>query len=606
MGITESTPLQQREDFIEQFDEDPTYPWLPILEYVADRMPMGIVRTYDFDAVRTIVLEASRIPLMQVHDWRKRAMDAKSLDEQEIEFATALLQRDEHLDRMRYSYVPSLLRENTFWRIYFDRLYSRIKQHLTRDSDPLDKILANRELCAEVLSFSNQYVRDVASAVCCPHFVRNIKGADLYTYKKFNSEEERTLSVSYSEEIDPLHWSSCMVWLRSIDDDPEKLRQLEDWMKGRCKVTRHRLGDYYADCYEYYKRFFPENREKFEKMAFTVQVHGSVAEGQKSTVGEFDVLLLDRGEAALHHEELSVKYLLCEEWEKSGTGFNGFIGPHRTETMREKIEKMSRQAKLSQNTIAQEVLDEKFGKNSHDHVRAQCILKGWLFYPLDTCNPLASTDREVSGEKSDTKEGQDKGIVSADLHPGKDQCFMESSRIFSLQDAVQSKVLCTDELFPQLVLSSNHWHGWWCRSPRDIVKAFSFRKTIHRWMLVPKLMWGSFVRISGNEGGLPTHLQHKVEQRNNKVLFVDDKVDSEGNLESKAAVPPAVELLDDSQLIKAIEQHREEARVIKKHRRLRVLIAELVWNTYMNAWVEVTRGFCVEENWPEEEGNFKA
>ena len=97
----------------------------------------------------------------------------------------------------------------------------------------------------------------------------------------------------------------------------------------------------------------------------------------------------------------------------------------------------------------------------------------------------------------------------------------------------------------------------------------------------------------------------KSQQRNNKVLFVDDKVQHDRNVESKAAVLPAVQLLGDSQLITAIEQHRDEARAIKKHRRLRVLIAELVWNTYMNAWVEVTRGFCVEENWPEGKGNFK-
>jgi hypothetical protein len=596
MGITESSPLQRREDFIEQFDEDPTYPWLLILEYVADRMPMGIVRTYDFDAVRTIVLEASRVPLMEVHRWRTASVAARPLDPEEVEFATALLHRDENLDRMRYSYVPSLLSEEMFWTLYFDRLYSRVRQHLTRDSDASDKMLANSELVAEVLSFSNQHVRDIASSVCCPHFVRNFKGADIYTYQKYHKEDEITLTVSYSEEIDRLHWATCMVWLRSIDDDAKKIEGMERWFQSRCEV-RHRLGDYFADCYEYYKTFFPENQDKFEKMAFTVQVHGSVAQGQKSTVGEFDALLLEREKEVLHHEELSVKYLLCEEWERADVGFSAFIGPHRTETMRDKIEKMSRQAKLSQNGVAREILDEKFGKNSHDHVMAQCILKGWLFYPLNANNPLT-----VNAGKNNWKGGEIGGTQLLDVQ---EDTHIDGRRSY-LKGTFQSKATCTDASFPQLVLNSKHWHGWWTRSPRDIVKAFSFRNSSHRWLLVPKLRWGSFVRVSGKEGGLPLYLQAQAARRQNKVLLVDDKVGSEGiDGENHSRNPlPSVELLDDDQLVEAVEQYRAEALVSKKHRRLRVLIAELVWNTCLKAWVEVSRGFCVEENWPEEKAYF--
>ena len=114
------------------------------------------------------------------------------------------------------------------------------------------------------------------------------------------------------------------------------------------------------------------------------------------------------------------------------------------------------------------------------------------------------------------------------------------------------------------------------------------------------------MRVSGKEGGLPLYLQAQAARRQNKVLLVDDKVGSEGiDGENHSRNPlPSVELLDDDQLVEAVEQYRAEALVSKKHRRLRVLIAELVWNTCLKAWVEVSRGFCVEENWPEEKAYF--
>ena len=43
---------------------DPTYPWLPIIECVAETLPSGVVRKYNILAAKTIILSASRFPLI--------------------------------------------------------------------------------------------------------------------------------------------------------------------------------------------------------------------------------------------------------------------------------------------------------------------------------------------------------------------------------------------------------------------------------------------------------------------------------------------------------------------------------------------------------------
>ena len=131
MGIAESTPSSEVEEVVELYDDDPTYPWLPIIEYVADRLPNNFVRTYDFEAIREIVLEASIIPF-NINKMTNKTIP-KELDHDEIEFASAILQKDKKLKKMRYTYVPSIVEEDIFWTLYFDRLYSRIGEYLTRN-----------------------------------------------------------------------------------------------------------------------------------------------------------------------------------------------------------------------------------------------------------------------------------------------------------------------------------------------------------------------------------------------------------------------------------------------------------------------------------------
>ena len=98
MGIAESTPSSELEEVVELYDDDPTYPWLPIIEYVADRLPNNFVRTYDFEAIREIVLEASIIPF-NINKMTNKTIP-KELDRDEIEFASAILQKDKKLKKI--------------------------------------------------------------------------------------------------------------------------------------------------------------------------------------------------------------------------------------------------------------------------------------------------------------------------------------------------------------------------------------------------------------------------------------------------------------------------------------------------------------------------
>ena len=75
MGVAESTPSNV-DEVVNLYDGDPTYPWLPKLRQT--------LRTYDFEAIREIVLEISKIPF----DIGK--IIPKELDFEEIEFASAL------------------------------------------------------------------------------------------------------------------------------------------------------------------------------------------------------------------------------------------------------------------------------------------------------------------------------------------------------------------------------------------------------------------------------------------------------------------------------------------------------------------------------------
>jgi len=263
--------------------------------------------------------------------------------------------------------------------------------------------------------------------------------------------------------------------------------------------------------------------------------------------------------------------------------------------MREKVEKMRKQCALSEHPLAQQIIVDKFGADSFASIAPSCILKGWLFYPL-------SPDDRLEHRPSSVKEKESsKDVVLEQLHPG-GKIFAGSPEHLYVHGVKTSEKINADSTLQGLRLNPHHWHGWWSRSPELIVSRFSFRKG-HRWLLAPKLLWGSPVRVSASVGGLPGHLLRMRTQQQQRFLFTDGGIEE---MPESAHIPPfhfknmsrsALKLLDDKDFVEAIHKQREEALALEKHRMLRVLVVELTWDVYVKSWVEVSRGFCVEENW---------
>jgi hypothetical protein len=154
-------------------------------------------------------------------------------------------------------------------------------------------------------------------------------------------------------------------WLAALDRDPAPLEAA----LGAKHISR--LGLY---------------AEKL--LAFYFAAHGQlVAHGlqvradRTDTIGEFDFLLRDG--ADLVHIEFATKFYLLD----SADNFNGLIGPNLADTLGLKMRKIfDKQLSLSQHPAAQAVLPQPV-------MRAQALVKGWLFYP-DGVQPLPGISQQ--------------------------------------------------------------------------------------------------------------------------------------------------------------------------------------------------------------------
>ncbi|MYM33182.1 DUF1853 family protein [Duganella sp. FT94W] len=117
-------------------------------------------------------------------------------------------------------------------------------------------------------------------------------------------------------------------------------------------------------------------------MAFHFAEHGQlyahglqVRADRTDTIGEFDFLLHEADH--LVHIEFATKFYLLD----NADGFNGLIGPNLADTLGVKMRKIfDKQLSLSQHPAAQALV-------SLPIVRAQALVKGWLFYP-DGAQPM--------------------------------------------------------------------------------------------------------------------------------------------------------------------------------------------------------------------------
>ncbi len=622
MGIAESTPSSAFEEVVELYEDDPTYPWLPIIEYVADRLPNNLVRTYDFDAIREIVLETSIIPFNITKSINNTI--PKILDRDEIEFASALLQKDAKLKKMRYAYVPSILQEDIFWTVYFDRLYSRIREYLTRNLEAKQRrtsdtsiFRSKEEGVLEVLSLKHEILRHIASVVLCPMLVLDA------TREEGTEDEGSKHDINFStfcrRRYSTIEKRKILKWFRSIDDCDQKLSVIQNWFHSH--KSTYRLGDYCAACYEcfiraYYgdlynndgtinndntdgdsnttsKGPFESGTNMYKEMMFTIPVRGDPEKtNSKSTIGEFDILLLNY-DNELYHEELSIKYMLFLQPDKNHNvansvndyliTFNSYIGPHKSETLQDKVMKMERQSKLSEHPRSQDIIEKLFKsfkfEEGNKNVVTACTLKGWLFYPLNT---LYDDDKNKKRTKSidDSKECSD-------------PMSLELTNVASVKEDSRRHMKTETFVSTNYALNLNefHWFGWYTDSVDDLKTIFSQNKS-HRWVILPKLLWIAPLRVDEK----PPESQ---ERKRMKILFVPNEVGN-NNFDTKGdntAKKNKIKLLTNEQLYVKLNEQQENSRKEGNARLGRILIAELRWDPYLYSWIEISRGFVVEKHW---------
>jgi hypothetical protein len=145
-------------------------------------------------------------------------------------------------------------------------------------------------------------------------------------------------------------------WLHALDRDPAPL---EAAMGPRIYT---RLGLYAEKLMAFY----------FQEQGRLV-AHGLQARATRNdTVGEFD-FLLDAGPDGVEHIEFATKFYLLQRQDPDD--LDALVGPNLADSLGAKMRKIvARQLVLGQHPAAQALLDRPV-------VRAQALVKGWLFYP---------------------------------------------------------------------------------------------------------------------------------------------------------------------------------------------------------------------------------
>lgn len=249
-----------------------------------------------------------------------------------------------------------------------------------------------------------------------------------------------------------------------------------------------------------------------------------------------------------------------------GNNFFGcFLGPHVGESLAEKKNRLCTQLGLSNRAEGSTLIQKLFAKeedareedksspeviqqqgctgNKILEVSPRALLTGYLFYEYHLWCILKK------GMMSNT---------SSEAQKKHDERLMRPS-----QDPEGPSTVPTHHS----LLNPEHWMGWWCRIHEFVHIPF---KRDSRWYIVPKLEWLSPVVIEGTD-----------EQRCANVLDVPQFLDAAAKLSA-------------------------EARERNIPRKRRVLLAEVRWEGSSpvvdcrdGQWVEASRGFVVEQSWPD-------
>ncbi|MFT6916148.1 MAG: hypothetical protein ACJAWL_002472 [Motiliproteus sp.] len=150
-------------------------------------------------------------------------------------------------------------------------------------------------------------------------------------------------------------------WLRRLDQKPQAL------LDAITRQRSHRLGIYVETLIE----FTLAQHLRPERHLYALAVRQ-----QRITLGEYDFLFRRRGEAALRHLEICIKFYLGIPRQQGGTFW---IGLNRNDQLIKKRDKMQqRQLQLSQHPAARRQLQKMGEQVGHCHG----LMLGRLFYPF--------------------------------------------------------------------------------------------------------------------------------------------------------------------------------------------------------------------------------
>ena len=214
-----------------------------------------------------------------------------------------------------------------------------------------------------LLQLRRGILRDLGAVICCPALLEH--GSCLPLAQSLPTPDGSALDVG-----------AALCWLHELEEGTQNcdaaLAELEAPRAGE------RLGVYAQRLF----RFWLAN---YGPLRGWRTVHGLQACERSSagvlTVGEFDVLLHAPG-AALHHLELSVKFLCFDP------SRDCWLGPHRSETLAARVDRLHRQLALPLTPVGGAAVRDWVGAQDSVAVVSSAVLYGWLFHPRSS--PAAS------------------------------------------------------------------------------------------------------------------------------------------------------------------------------------------------------------------------
>ena len=250
-------------------------------------------------------------------------------------------------------------------------------------------------------SLEDQDVRDLCWAVSSASVLRPEASPHGASLQLLEDEEARAVLCCNTEQ--------ALDFLRQAQADSHHLRQ---WLQGK----RHRLGKHFEALIEYWLRFAPVSMPGRVPPAVSscpgplqvptsspphIRVRTQIHKDRR-TVGECDFVLPETHPATQEgggvsaggggvrwwHIETSIKFFLCIEGVGSAGGtMGGFLGPHRKESMADRVQCAARQLQLCQaeggfRVEALEALEIPPGDATETVVLARYLSRGWLFYPV--------------------------------------------------------------------------------------------------------------------------------------------------------------------------------------------------------------------------------